>query len=462
YDTMNRLVTSSASAQAFAYAYDRFGNRWQQNVTSGTGPGPSYIFDANNRIIGSGIIYDAAGNVINDGTHTYTYDAENRISAVDGGGTAAYTYSAAGARVRKTSAAGTVDYIYDLGGHAVTEVSSSGVWNRGEVYGGGRHLATYSEGQTYFSYSDWLGSERARTTTSGAGAVTETCTNLPYGDSQVCSGPDSSPLHFTSQMRDIETGLDEFPARYYSSVQGRWYSPDWASAQVPVPYADLGNPQTLNLYDYVGGDPTNHADADGHFQAPGQEAANACALNEQCTKDKQAEAYDQTVVPHGSCITGICYIAQNQSQGAGQGQGAGQHQNGDVATANHYLSGSKEMRLVQKAFKSGHFHLVIIHDGNDRYDPVTRTVYWDPHSALQTTAGGHQTPALGLGHEMAHATGNRHDTAVLSNTFDAQYDTKEERRVILNYENPAARELGESTRSNHGGVPYNVNCPTCQ
>ena len=33
---------------------------------------------------------------------------------------------------------------------------------------------------------------------------------------------------------------------------------------MPVPYADLHNPQSLNLYDYVGSDPTNHADADGH------------------------------------------------------------------------------------------------------------------------------------------------------------------------------------------------------
>lgn len=102
------------------------------------------------------------------------------------------------------------------------------------------------------------------------------------------------------------------------------------------------------------------------------------------------------------------------------------------------------MRTVIKAFDSGHFHLKIIHDGNDRYDPQTRTVYWDPHSALKTTAGGHQTPALGLGHEMAHATGNRHQNAVLSNTPGPRYDTKEERRVIRNYENPAARELGES------------------
>jgi len=120
------------------------------------------------------------------------------------------------------------------------------------------------------------------------------------------------------------------------------------------------------------------------------------------------------------------------------------------------------MQTVIGAFDSGHFHLKIIHDGNDRYDPNTRTVYWDPHSALQTTTGGHQTPALGLGHEMAHATGDRHQNAVLSNTPDRRYDNKEERRVIRNYENPAARELGESPRYNHGGVPYNVNCPTCQ
>ena len=80
----------------------------------------------------------------------------------------------------------------------------------------------------------------------------------------------------------------------------------------------------------------------------------------------------------------------------------------------------------------------------------------------ESVTEGHQTPALGLGHEMAHATGNRHDNAVLSQTPDAQYYSKEERRVIRNYENPAARELGESTRSNHDGTPYNVDCPTCQ
>jgi RHS repeat protein len=137
YDAMNRLLTSSKSGQGFSYVYDRFGNRWQQNVTAGSGPNPQYSFDANNRIVGGS--YDAAGNLLNDGMHTYTYDAENRISKVDGGNTATFTYDAEGRRAGKN----TFTYLYDLAGHAVAELNG-GTWDRGEVYAAGRHLATYA------------------------------------------------------------------------------------------------------------------------------------------------------------------------------------------------------------------------------------------------------------------------------------------------------------------------------
>src|SRR5690348_15956606 len=36
YDGFNRIATSAKTGNAFAYQYDRFGNRWQQNVTAGT------------------------------------------------------------------------------------------------------------------------------------------------------------------------------------------------------------------------------------------------------------------------------------------------------------------------------------------------------------------------------------------------------------------------------------------
>ena len=50
---------------------------------------------------------------------------------------------------------------------------------------------------------------------------------------------------------------------------GRFLSPDWSGVPAPVPYAELTNPQTLNLYQFVKNDPETFADVDGHL-APGQ------------------------------------------------------------------------------------------------------------------------------------------------------------------------------------------------
>src|SRR5262249_22882067 len=60
------------------------------------------------------------------------------------------------------------------------------------------------------------------------------------------------------------TDFDYFGARYYSNKLGRWVSADWSSTPEPVPYADLADPQSLNLYQFVGGNPASKADPDGH------------------------------------------------------------------------------------------------------------------------------------------------------------------------------------------------------
>jgi len=65
-------------------------------------------------------------------------------------------------------------------------------------------------------------------------------------------------------MRDSETQLDYFGARYYASGLGHWMSPDWASKPTAVPYANFGDPQTLNLYGMVTGNPVSKQDSDGH------------------------------------------------------------------------------------------------------------------------------------------------------------------------------------------------------
>jgi RHS repeat-associated protein len=62
----------------------------------------------------------------------------------------------------------------------------------------------------------------------------------------------------------VETGLDYFGARYLSSAQGRFTIPDWSAKPVGIPYADLANPQSLNLYSYVTNNPLNRTDPLGH------------------------------------------------------------------------------------------------------------------------------------------------------------------------------------------------------
>ncbi len=273
YDGFNRLTGSNQNSgqNVFSYLYDRFGNRWKQNVTAGTGPAPSYGFDANNHIVaGSGVTYDAAGDTTDDGTTTYTFDAEGRIITASNGmsGASSYVYDAGGRRVRKTTVAGgTVDFLYDLAGHEVSQINSTGSWTRGEVYAGGRHVATYSGGTggtTYFIHADWLATERARSNVSGA--LCESITSLPFGDAMTTSGScsDVSPMHFTGKEHDTETGLENFGARYDASSMGRFMTPDWSGKPQGVPYAEFGDPQSLSLYDYVRNNPTTRLDQDGH------------------------------------------------------------------------------------------------------------------------------------------------------------------------------------------------------
>lgn len=163
YDSFNRLNTAvSNTGLGCSEVYDLYGNRLAQNNDGGTCYTPQHTSSGNNNRL-DGFSYDAAGNLLNDGVHNYSYDAEGRLSAVDGGATASYVYDAEGRRVRR-SASGAVDYLYDPAGHVITEVSAAGTWKRGEVYAGGQHVATYMDGTTLFNHSDWLGTERVRST----------------------------------------------------------------------------------------------------------------------------------------------------------------------------------------------------------------------------------------------------------------------------------------------------------
>jgi RHS repeat-associated protein len=240
--------------------------------------------------------YDASGNVLNDGMNQYAYDAEGRLCAVENltaHTTTQYLYDASGLRVGKGTFTGTFPakntscaapgaaagftltnlYLLNASGDQVTELNTSTgtmAWAHSNIWAGAHLDATYDLKGLHFRLADPLGSRRVQTNVYGQ--VEENCQSLPFGDALNCIVPSGAPAtaddatehHFTGKERDTESGNDYFGARYYASTMGRFLSPDWSSDPEAVPFADIGNPQSLNLYAYVNNNPLRSRDPDGH------------------------------------------------------------------------------------------------------------------------------------------------------------------------------------------------------
>jgi RHS repeat-associated protein len=290
YDALNRLSSASEGpAWSQTYDCDRFGNRavrigsyipQPQLTPQSSSPTDFSAFNqSNNRIQLSGFGYDTAGNLTADPTtaaNAMVYDAENRqVSYTKAGVTTTYSYDGDGRRVKKVDSTGTIIFVYNVGGQLIAEYHNDPV---PPPAGGG--------GTSYLT-SDHLGSTRV--VTKSDGTVKARYDYLPFGEElgatigQRTTGmgyslPDSTKQKFTQKERDNESGLDYFLARYYSSAQGRFTSPDEFAGgpddvfilgsghpqKQALYYADITNPQSLNKYQYSFNNPLRYVDPDGH------------------------------------------------------------------------------------------------------------------------------------------------------------------------------------------------------
>jgi RHS repeat-associated protein len=284
YDALNRLTSAQnagtdcavnvlGSKKKFwgnSYGYDAWGNLLSKTVTKCSAESLSVIAGNNNWLTGA-YLYDAAGNMTHDATSglNYTFDQENRLTGANG---YTYTYDGDGNRVRKSNgnlaANGTLYWAMTPG--VVAETDLAGAIKSEYIFFDGERVARRDgptgTGGVFYYFSDHL--KTASVITDSAGVIKAESDYYPWGGELQFVNNDSNDYKFTGKKRDIETGLDYFGARYYSSGLGRWTSSDPFN---PILHAEnttefheyLEQPQNWNRYTYVWNTPLRLVDPVG-------------------------------------------------------------------------------------------------------------------------------------------------------------------------------------------------------
>lgn len=244
-----------------AYTYDDAGRRASAagvNLVKSVLPGAvtTATYNADNQltkwVTGAGRInptWDANGNLTNDGTSVYTWDARDRLLAV--GSVASFAYDAAGRRLSLTAGGSTAYYLYDrlnpvaiLGGSGGATTQLLTGLNLDE-----RFAATTS-GTTESYLVDALGSTVALAAPGGT-SLSTTYAYAASGVTEASGAVSTNSFQFTGREND-PTGLYYLRARYYNPTWGRFISED-----------PIGLNGGINLYAYAGDSPLNLIDPTG-------------------------------------------------------------------------------------------------------------------------------------------------------------------------------------------------------
>jgi RHS repeat-associated protein len=295
YDSLNRIQQAySSGSGAFSWGetfsptatgpgiapstpgIDPWGNLTNRSGVTGKTYGESLNCpaNANNQLTACSTVYDAAGNMTGYGTAAYVYDAENRLIATAGH---SYIYDGDGQRVEKctqgtipgTCANGATGTLYwrGAGSDPLSETDLAGAIQNNYIFFNGQRVARRdAAGLIHYYFSDHLGTHGVVENATGT-TCEQDVDYYPYGgvENDYCNST-SVPQNykFNGKERDTESNLDNFGARYFPSNIGRFMTPDWSAKPQGVPYAVLGDPQSLNLYAYAGNNPMSRRDPNGH------------------------------------------------------------------------------------------------------------------------------------------------------------------------------------------------------
>jgi RHS repeat-associated protein len=300
YDAVNRIASAAttsgctASCWSLTFGLDQWANLKTATAT-GTATPVSLSVSTNNQITTAPFAYDASGNEQADATSTYVWNAESEMTK---GGGVTYLYDGRGNRVEKSAAK---FYWYGGSGTVLDETDSSGstsnaTFSEFVYFDGARAARRDYQGNVYYYFQDQVNSSRVIAEIPSGGSTATLCYDAdfyPYGGEDVFTNTCAQNYKFQGHERDTETDNDNFGARFYSSTYGRFLSPDWSSAPTPVPYANLSNPQTLNLYAIVRDNPESFADLYGHDANCPNSSSSTSSQPADCSTTNDSQDKDQ-------------------------------------------------------------------------------------------------------------------------------------------------------------------------
>jgi len=238
------------------YTYDDNGNRLTHNATAATYNDQDMMLSYGD----NSYTYTANGDLMiktgTEGTTTYTHDALGNLTQVNlpNNDVISYTYDGRNRRIAKmVNGTVTERFIYQNQLKPAAKVDSSGNILEQYIYGTRINTPDYilKDGTKYRVIKDHLGGIRMVVNAS-TGEVVKTLRYSEFGEITQETGTFNTIFGFAGGIRDNDTNLTKFGARWYDPETGRWTSKE-----------PLGFEGAMNFYSYCDGDPVNFVDVNG-------------------------------------------------------------------------------------------------------------------------------------------------------------------------------------------------------